>query len=362
LSGERAGAGGQGPGAGGRGPWGGGPGAGGRGLVARGRAPAGLFEQPLEGLYGQVRGIRERGGARLPRDLLVMRAASQQAIEGLAPRRDLLRGDLGHGHHLLVELRLVLRDGVDGQQVGHAHLGFGNAADVGGYYRDAAQHGLEHDARTRLGPQRGDQQDACAAEQHIDIVYRRKQSDVGVGAERGAILEIGAPGRHGGEARFGERIRQGEEDGNAFDGAGIHQGDEFVLEAAQYRPLAGLEKRDGHVNGGDAGEAAEVIGHILADAHHAVGRAETLGLGLAGEGAIGTEGHGECGARQVDDARARDAQGGIEQKLRGIVRGGEDYFRPEGFHALREAGAEAGVGRHVNVHAGVLEHHDAALR
>ena len=49
------------------------------------------------------------------------------------------------------------------QQVRHSHLRFGNAADVGGHHRHAAQHRLQHDARTRLRPQRRHQQHARAA-------------------------------------------------------------------------------------------------------------------------------------------------------------------------------------------------------
>ena len=144
-----------------------------------------------------------------------------------------------------------------------------------------------------------------------------------------------------------------------FHRAGIDEGHELVLEAAQVRPVLGLHQGDGHVHGVDAGVPADVIRHVLADADHGVAGADARGLGFAGEGAIGTEGHGERGARQVDDARLGVAQRHFEQQLRRIVGGGQDDVGREGLDLRGEVGAQVGVGDHVDLDAGALEDHHA---
>ena len=56
------------------------------------------------------------------------------------------------------------------------------------------------------------------------------------------------------------------------------------------------------MNGFDAAPAADVIGHVLAHTDRAIHGAQHGRLALAGKGAVGTEGHGQRGARQVHHA------------------------------------------------------------
>ena len=144
----------------------------GAGLTLAPRRGADALEQFLERPHAQVLRVVERRAARGARDLFVVRAVREQPLERLLPRPDVLRGHLRHRHHLLVHPRLVALDGPHRQQVGHAHLGFRDAAHVARHHRHAAQHGFEHDARTRLGPQRRHQQHARARQQLVDVVHR----------------------------------------------------------------------------------------------------------------------------------------------------------------------------------------------
>ena len=134
-----------------------------------------------------------------------------------------------------------------------------------------------------------------------------------------------------------------------FYGAGIDEGHELVLEAAQFRPVLGLHQGDGHVYGVDSGVPANVIRHVLADTDHGVAGAYAGGLGFAGEGAVGSEGYGESGARQVDDAGFGVAQGYFEEELGRVVGGDQDDVGREGLGLRGEVGAEIRVGDHVDL-------------
>ena len=164
--------------------WRSGRGGRGGGLPLAPRRGADALEQFLERPRAQVLRVVERRAARRARDLFVVRAVREQPLQRLLPRPDVLRGHLRHGHHLLVHARLVALDGAHRHQVGHAHLGFGDAAHVARHHRHAAQHGFEHHARARLGPQRRRQQHARARQQLVDVVHRREH--VHVGARRRA--------------------------------------------------------------------------------------------------------------------------------------------------------------------------------
>ena len=178
--------------------------------------------------------------ARFARDLLVVRAIGQQARR--APRATgamSCGGTSRDGHHLLVEARLVFLDRVHRQQVRDAHLGFGNSADIGGHHRHAAQHRFQDDARTRLGPQRRHQQHARARQQQVDVVHRLR-----AGARWGALRatarscwlvpQVGTAAKAVSRKGVGQR----QEDRDALHRAGIDEGDELVVEAAELRPLS----------------------------------------------------------------------------------------------------------------------------
>ena len=291
-----------------------------------------------------------------------MAGVGQQAAQGFTPGADILLRDLRHRDHLLVEGGLVFHDGVDRQQVRYPHLGFGDAADIGGHHRHSAEHGLDDDARARFRPQARHQQHARPLQQQLDVVHRVEDADVGTGAERGAVLLVGAPGGHGGEGRIRESIRERQKNRNALDGARIGEGDEVVSGIAERRPLARLHQRDRNVHGVDSGVAADVIGHVLAHADHPIGGADAGRLGFAGERAIGAERHGQRSARQVHDFGFR-AQRGFEQKLRGVVGGSQDHVRAELVHLRGETGAQHRIGHHPDLHAVALEgHHSAGSR
>ncbi|MGO8777297.1 MAG: hypothetical protein ACLQHT_23720 [Terracidiphilus sp.] len=125
------------------------------------------FQQPLERLHAQTRGVIHRSRARRPRDPIVVRAVRKQAGQRIAPGGDVLRRHFRERGHLLVELGSVCGDGIDGQKVRHAHLSFGDAAHRRGHHGYAAEHGLQHHAGARFGPQGRHEQDARAREQLV---------------------------------------------------------------------------------------------------------------------------------------------------------------------------------------------------
>ena len=124
----------------------------------------------------------------------------------------------------------------------------------------------------------------------------------------------------------------------------------------------GSHQRDGHVDGVDAGVLADVIGHVLAHAHHGVAGAYARGLGFAGEGAVGTEGHGERGARQVDDTRLPLRRATSSSNCAGSSVDARMTSGCEGLRLRGEVGAEIGVGHHVDLDAGALEDDDTIRR
>ncbi len=94
------------------------------------------------------------------------------------------------------------------------------------------------------------------------------------------------------------------------------------------------------MDGGDTAPTPDVIGHVLADADSAVHSAQSCGVWLAGEGAVGTKWRRQRGARQVDHARAFGFERGFEQQLRRVVGGRQDYIRTERGNLVGEIGAE----------------------
>jgi hypothetical protein len=175
--------------------------------------------------------------------------------------------------------------------------------------------------------------------------------------ERLPVLLIGAPGRHGGELRFRECAGKRQKDRDAFYGAGIDEGHKLVLEAAQLRPVFRFHQGDGHVDGVDSGVLANVVRHVLAHADHGVAGAYAGGLGFAGEGAVGSEGDGEGGARQVDDTGFGVAEGYFEEELGRVVGGCQDDVGGEELGLRGEVGAEIAVGDYVDLDARTLEGH-----
>ena len=101
--------------------------------------------------------------------------------------------------------------------------------------------------------------------------------------------------------------------------------------------------------GVDTGVLADVVRHIPADADYGVAGAYAVGLGFAGECAVGTEGYGKGGARQVDDSGLGVPQRHIEEQLRRVVRGYQDDVGSEGFYLCGEVGAEIRVGHDVDL-------------
>ena len=295
-----------------------------------------------------------RGFARLAGDLVVVCGVGEQSPQGFDPWGDILGGHFGYRHHALIEARLIARDGVHGQQIRHAHLGFGQSARVGRHHGDAAKHRFDHYSRAGFGPERRDEKHSGAREEGVDVVDRIEDGYVGTRGERGTIRGIGSPGRDGGEANFGERVGERKEDRDTLHGAWIDHGDEFVIEAAEIGPGLARHERDGHVNGVDAGVTANVIGGVLADADDGIGLAEARGLGFVGEGAIGSEGKRQRGAHQINNART-GGEGGFEKELRGIVGGAEDDVGVKGGGLCNERGPQLGVGGCADVDAFDLE-------
>ena len=302
------------------------------------------------------------GGAGGVGDLFVMRAVGEEARQGVAPRGDVLRGDVGDRVHTVVQLGTVAGDGVDGEEVGNAHFGFGDAADVSGHDGDATEHGFDHDAGARLGPKGWREEDAGAGEEEVDIVDGVEEVDIGAFGEGGEVALVGAPEGDGGEGHVGKEVGEGEEDGDSLDGAGVHHGHEFVVEAAEGGRLAGFEKRDGDVGGVHLAVFADVAGDVLADADDAGGGANARGVGRAGEGAIGPEGERDGGAGEVNGARGGRAEGGFEEDLRGVVRGGEDDIGMEVLGLDGEIGAQFGGGDDVDLDVGTVEDEGAGGR
>ena len=111
------------------------------------------------------------------------------------------------------------------------------------------------------------------------------------------------------------------------------------------RMLAGIEQRNRHVDGVHAAPLARVSGHVFAHRHHAIGLPQGFGLGLAREGAVRTERQRDGGAHQVDHARARRAQRGVQHQVRRIVGGGQDDLRIEAAHLAGEVGAQKRIAR-----------------
>ena len=95
--------------------------------------------------------------------------------------------------------------------------------------------------------------------------------------------------------------------------------------------------------GVDSGVLANVIRHVLAHTDHGVAGAYAGGLGFAGEGAVGSEGDGERGARQVDDSGFGVAERYFEEELRRVVGGGQDDVGREGLGLCGEVGAEVAL-------------------
>ena len=126
--------------------------------------------------------------------------------------------------------------------------------------------------------------------------------------------------------------------------------DEFVVEAAEIGPGLARHERDGHVNGVDAGIAANVIGDVLAYADDGIGVADARGLGFAGKGAIGAEGKRQRGAHQINDARA-----GLRVRVRAEAARGRrwsrDHVGAKGGGFCDECRAQLGVGGGANVDA-----------
>ena len=177
------------------------------------------------------------------------------------------------------------------------------------------------------------------------------------------VFAVGAPGRDGGELHIRHQLGQGEEDRNALDGAGVHEGDELVIETAEDGVRAGIEERNGNVNGIDAAPLSHVVRDILADSHDAVDAPQHFRLGGARKGAIGAEGESQRGTRQVDDPGLTRPERGFELELRRVIGGGQDDRRRE-FHDLaREVGADVGmIGSDVDFHFAVAECHYARAR
>ena len=238
-----------------------------------------------------------------------MRAVIEQPRQRLAPRLHVLRRHLGHRHHLFIHPGLVPGNPIHRQQIRHSHFGLGNAAHVAGHHRNAAQHGLQHHARSRLGPQRGRQQHARARQQHVDIIHRIEYPHIGPPAERREVFGAGAPHRHRGESGSRKRIRQRQKNRNSFHGAGINESDELIVESPQDGPIRGLQhwlqQGNRRMYRVDACVPADVVSHILAHPDHGIGGADALGFGLARKGAVRTKGKRQGGARQVHHARIR---------------------------------------------------------
>src|SRR4051812_7665826 len=109
---------------------------------------------------------------------------------------------------------------------------------------------------------------------------------------------------------------------------------------------------------GYSGIAPAIIGDVLADSDDAIGTAQASGADFTRESAVGSERQSERRARQIDDAAA---EGDFEEKLRGIVGGGQRNFGLIFFELLLEVGAQTRVRRHANVDGVSTKLHDAFL-
>ena len=63
--------------------------------------------------------------------------------------------------------------------------------------------------------------------------------------QRLAVAPVGAPGWHGREGDLGQRVGQVQEDRDALHRAGVHHGDEFVVESPHCRPRPGSRSEMG---------------------------------------------------------------------------------------------------------------------
>ena len=122
-----------------------------------------------------------------------MCAVRNQLRQRFVPGADVLLGNLGNRHHLIVHALLVLRDRPNGQEIINTQLGFGNTADIAGHDRHTVQHGLHDDARSCFCPQRRNQQHAGASQERGDLVNRRQHRNVGVLLERVAVGFVRTP-------------------------------------------------------------------------------------------------------------------------------------------------------------------------
>ena len=133
--------------------------------------------------------------------------------------------------------------------------------------------------------------------------------------------------------------------------AGVHHGNEFVVEAAKIGPRLTRHERDGHVDCVDAGVTGERnrrrIGSRPTTTSAWRMRAVWASLGKAQSG---PKGSGQRGAHQINNAGA-GGEGGFEKELRGVVGGAENHVGAKGCGFCDERGPQLGVGGCADVDA-----------
>ena len=160
-----------------------------------------------------------------------MAGVAQQAAQGLTPGADILRRDLGHRHHLLVEGGLVLRDGVD--------RAAGTAPPS--WPRGCRRRWLPSPARRAAWPPprcasalrptaTAPAARACAPAAASMSSTGSSMRDVGPGARArrdpaALVPQVGTAAK----AVSGKGVRQRQEDRDALHRARIHHGDELVV-------------------------------------------------------------------------------------------------------------------------------------
>ena len=238
-------------------------------------------------------------------------------------------------HVVFVEVGLVTGNGLNGEYVARAGLGFGEAAGVGGDNGKAAEHGLHCDQPEAFVPKRRHEQEAGLGQDVFDVGNGFEDGDVGQGREKVAIGGGGAPTSEGGEFEMGQAPSEAGEDGDPLDDARVDHQNVAVVKAAEMLPR-GLAI-DGRMD--DDGLDAEVLfdvgGHVVADDDDAAGLFDERRGGGVRVPAFGAEGEELGRMRDENQPPRSNAKSFAEEDVAQVFGRDED---PIGFEPLDFSG------------------------